>query len=99
MAKLTVKKSYTKGCVKLAIALSAHGYRCDNVKVDATCDMSAEEAKALAAALVAEADRTLAAVAKEQAAKARREQWRQREIAAGRMVSMTPADFLNRVTR
>lgn len=99
MAKLSVKRSYTKGSVKLCMSLSAHGLHLDSIKADASCDLSSADARALAAALIAEADRVDAKAAKDKAQEDRREKWRQREIAAGRMVSMSPAEFLNRASR
>lgn len=90
-----VKRGYGDRRLNLAGALSPY----DNgfgVKVAFSVSISTAEARELAAALVAQADVADADADKKEAAKARREKWREREIAAGRMVSISLADFLGK---
>lgn len=97
MGDISVKRSYRDGCVKVAVKMKASGFREDSVTVGGSCDISTDDARALATALIAEADRVDAKVVKEKASAERRAKWREREMAAGRMVSMSPAEFLKRV--
>ena len=87
-----VKRAYGDGSVRVAVTLSA-SHIGEHVAIQGAGEIDTAEARALAAALIAEADRVDAATAKKAAAEARREAYRQREIAAGRMKVMSPAEF------
>lgn len=82
---IAAKKSYKDGHVSVRVVLKARGWQADSVKVEGDMDISSEHARELAKALLNEADRADAKVAAKSAAEARRKQWRDREIAAGRM--------------
>ena len=56
-------------------------------------DISTADARILAASLIAIADEADAKVAKAQAAEARRQKWRDREVAAGRIKIMSVEKF------
>ena len=96
MSIFTVKKSYRESSVKIAGTFKAGGFREPSISTQIGCDISTTEARALAAALIAEADRADDVAKKKADAEARRQAWRDREKAAGRMVSMSPAEFLRR---
>lgn len=91
MGDISVKRSYRGDCVKVAVKMKAHGYRDDSITIAGSCDMPVDDARALAAALTAEADRVEEKAARKKASDERRAKWRGREIAAGRMVSMMQA--------
>lgn len=95
MSKLTVKRSYRQGSVGLGVTIKMRGYDGSAVSIDTSHDVSADEARAIAAALIDEANRVDAVVAKKAAEAARRGKWREREIVAGRMKSMSVSDFLS----
>jgi hypothetical protein len=80
MDKFCIKKSYRDGCV--AVRFSVRG---GNVRIDGGSDLSTADARKLAAAIIAEADRADAKVAARKASEERRQKWRDKEIAAGRM--------------
>lgn len=90
---VTVKASYRDGCVGLGIKLRCNGYG-DSARIEGSASVTADQARALAQALIAAADKEDAKVAARLEADRRRGKWRDREIAAGRMVSMTPTEFL-----
>lgn len=83
MDKFSVKKSYRDGCIGLRFSLKANGWNA--LKVEGGSDLPTAEARALADAIIAEADRADAKVAAKKAADERRQKYREREIAAGRL--------------
>nr|WP_321985293.1 hypothetical protein [uncultured Lichenicoccus sp.] len=85
---LAVKKSYKAGCVGIAMRLSVRGWTSGSAKIEAATDLTTEQARMLAQALIDAADKAEAKVDAKSAADARRQEWRNREIAAGRMVVM-----------
>ena len=85
IAPFLAKKSYSDGHVAVSVTLKASGWG-DRVQVTGGADMTTEQARVLAQALVALADEADAKVARKAAEKERRQKWRDREIAAGRMV-------------
>ena len=94
--KLTIKKSYHEGHVRVALEMSVHGHSSGSIKMFADCDLSVLEARALAASLIAEADLIDAKVAKKEAEKQRRAKWLEREVAAGRRKIMSVSEFFGR---
>jgi hypothetical protein len=84
MTDFSVKKSYKEGYVVLRFDVKSSGWD-PSVNVQGRANLSAAEARALASALIAEADKAAAKVAAKQASERRRQEWREREIAAGRM--------------
>jgi hypothetical protein len=82
---ISAKKSYKDGHVSLRVTLKASGWRRDSVKVEGNTELSSEQARELAKALLDEAERADAKVAAKAASDARRKKWRDREIASGRM--------------
>lgn len=91
MDKFTAKKSYRDGHVALRFSLKAN-----YIKIDGGSDLSTAQARDLARALVEEADRTDAKVAAKKAAEERRQKWRDREVAAGRIKIMGAGEFFQR---
>lgn len=85
MDKFCIKKSYRDGHVGLRFSVKARGWHGDSIKIDGGSDLSTAEARDLAKALIEEADRADAKVAAKAASDARRQKYREREIAAGRM--------------
>ncbi len=81
---VVAKKGYKDGIVGLAISLRCHGYG-DGARIDGSTDLSIQQARELAAALISHADAAEAAIAKKAAQEDRRQKWRDREVAAGRM--------------
>jgi hypothetical protein len=67
--------------------------RGESVKVEAKVSVSTEKARQIAAELISLAVEIDAKIAKEKAAEERRQKWREREIAAGRMKSMSFGDL------
>lgn len=82
---ISAKKSDKEGHVSVRIDLKSHGWQSASVNVQGTTDLSSEQARELAKALIVEADRADAKVAAKAASEARRKKWRDREVAAGRM--------------
>lgn len=101
MAQVSVKKSYDKGAIKILVSAKSSGWRSGDasISVNVSCNISTTEARQLAADIIAAADVEDARREKDKASDARRSAWREREIAAGRMVSMSPAEFLNRASK
>ncbi len=96
MATISVKKSYKDGHVSVRVALKGRGWPGDSVKVEGDTDITSAQARGLAAALVAEADRADAKVAAKEAAEARRKKWHDREVAAGRIKVISAQSFFGR---
>jgi hypothetical protein len=82
-------KSFNDGRVGLRINLDCSDFGGVLSHITASADITATEARTLAASLIALAELAEAKVAKKAAAEDRRQQWRNREIAAGRMKVMT----------
>ena len=85
MDKFCIKKSYKDGHVGLRFSVKASGWHGDSIKIDGGSDLSTAEARDLAKALIEEADRADKKVADKKASDERRQKYRDREIAAGRM--------------
>lgn len=85
MDRFCVKKSYKDGHVGLRFSLKASGWHGDSIRIEGGADLSTAAARALAVALVEEADRVDAKVRAKVASDDRRQKYRDREIAAGRM--------------
>lgn len=85
MDKFCIKKSYKDGHVGLRFSVKASGWHGDSIRIDGGSDLSTAEARTLAADLIKEADRADAKVAAKKASDERRQKWRDREVAAGRM--------------
>lgn len=85
MGTITAKKSYKDGHVKVCVAMSSSGFRDDSVKVQGSADITSEQARELAQALISEADKADAKVDAKKASDERRAKWREREVTAGRM--------------
>ena len=66
--------------------LSVSGWSSGSAKIEAGTDLTTEQARALAQSLIEAADKADAKLSAKSAADARRQGWRDREIAAGRMV-------------
>lgn len=85
MTEISAKKSYKEGHVSVRVELKSRGWGGPSVNIQGTTDLSSAQARELAKALLAEADRADAKVAAKAASEARRKKWRDREVAAGRM--------------
>lgn len=85
MSEITAKKSYKDGHVSVRVILNSSGWKSDSVKIQGATDLSCTEARELAHSLIAEADKADAKMAAKAASEKRRKDWRDREIAAGRM--------------
>lgn len=85
MAAITAKKSYKDGCVSVRVTLKASGWQGDSARIEGGTDLTSREARELAAALIEQADRADAKVKAKAESDARRQKYRDREIAAGRM--------------
>ena len=85
MDKFSIKKSYMDGHVGLRFSVKARGRHSDTIKIDGGSDLSTAAARDLAKALMEEAERADAKVAAKAASDMRRQKYREREIAAGRM--------------
>jgi hypothetical protein len=96
MATISAKKSYKASHVLVRVALKARGWQADSLKVEGTMDLTVLQARELANALIKEADQAEAKVAAKSAADARREKWRDREIAAGRIKVIGLRNFMLR---
>jgi hypothetical protein len=84
MNGITTATAYKDGHVGIRVELQASGYG-PSIKMQARTEISTSAARELAAALIAHANEADAKVAKKAAAEVRRQQWRDREVAAGRM--------------
>lgn len=82
------KKSFRDGHVALGITLKAPGWPGDSVQVNASTELTTDEARELAQAILTLADEADAKVERKAAAEARRQKWRDREVAAGRRVTL-----------
>lgn len=84
---ISVTKSYTAGHVSLLVNLKCGGYK-DTATIKGRTSVSTETARAIAKDLIDCADKEDAKVAVKLASEERRKQWRDREIAAGRLIVM-----------
>lgn len=91
-SSVIAKKSFRDGHVALNITLKAWGHYCDSIRVNASTELTTDEARELARAIAALADEADAKVERKAAAEARRRKWRDREVAAGRRVTFGRAD-------
>ena len=85
---LAAKKSYRDGHVAVSIRLKCGGYNSDRAKIESSTELTIQQARALAQSLIDEADKAAAKVEAKAAAEDRRKKYREREIAAGRMIVM-----------
>lgn len=85
---LVAKKSFKEGCVAVAITLKAIGWGNDSARISASTELTTVQARALAQQLIALAEAAEARIERKEAKKASRKKWREREIAAGRMIVM-----------
>lgn len=85
MGSISAKKSFKEGHVAVRVKLTARGWQSDSIVAEGSTDLTTDEARNLAAALMAAADRADAKVAAKAASDERRKKWRDREIAAGRL--------------
>ena len=92
--KLTVKRAYAEKSVALGVAFAGYGEPWISGKMTGT--LSTVDARALAGALIAEADRADAVAAKKSAEAERRAKWHAREVASGRIQVLTAEQFLGR---
>jgi len=97
MAKntFTVSKSFHDGKVSITAVVSANDYG-PSIKVQCRAHVSTKEARELAAELIAKADAEDAKQEKRRTAKERRDKWRDREIAAGKMQVFSAPDVFGR---
>ncbi len=92
---ITIKKAYGDSSVRIGCVFkSAHSLIAPTVAATIDCEISTTEARALAAALIAEADRADERAKKKADEETRRKAWRDREKAAGRMVEISWADAM-----
>lgn len=95
--EITIKRAYAEQSVRIGVAFHAFGGPSVSGRADG--ELSTADARTLAAALIAEADRADAVAAKKEATKARRDKWREREIAAGRMKVISAEEFFGRSSK
>lgn len=84
-SEIAVAKAWTDGRVAIRFEIRGSGSGPQSVSVKASTDISVAEARSMAEALILHADAADTKVAKKAAAAARRQQWREREIVAGRL--------------
>ncbi|HET6610153.1 MAG TPA: hypothetical protein VFG62_26045 [Rhodopila sp.] len=90
-------KCNSDGHITIACDIRARAWRGGaSATIAASVNLTIVEAKALAVALLDEAEAAEQKVAKKEAAEARRQKWREKEIAAGRMVVMTASQVFAR---
>lgn len=82
---IVAKKSYRDGCVTISVRLKSSGFG-DGVRVEGSTELTTEASRELARSLIELADQADARTASKTAAEDRRRKWRDREVAAGRMV-------------
>lgn len=96
MPKISIKRAYQDGHVRVGVELKSGGYRSDDIAMKGSCEISSVEARDLAVALVTEADRVDSVMARREKHSVNRAKWQAREVAAGRMVIMQPSEFFGR---
>jgi electron transfer flavoprotein alpha/beta subunit len=83
---IAAKKSYAERSVEIAVKLKGQGWgHGDRVQVAGSTNLTTEQARALAAQIVAVADEADARADKRAAAEDRRRKWRNRQIASGKI--------------
>lgn len=85
---ITAKRSFQDGRVAIDVDLNVRGWGGGGVKLSARAELTTMQARALAERLLALADEADVKVEKRAASEERRKKWREREIAAGRMVML-----------
>jgi hypothetical protein len=83
---IAAKRSNRERTVAIGVYLKCNGFGRDSARIDASTDLTTSAARSLAADLIRLADESDAKADTKAAATARRKKWRDREIAAGRMV-------------
>lgn len=83
---ITAVKSYNRGKIALRISAKPSGWHGPSATIALRGDLETAHARAIAAAIIAAADAADEREAKEKAVEARRQKWRERERAAGRLV-------------
>lgn len=83
---VVAKKSNSAGHVAISIRLACRDWRSGHAKIEAGAAITTEHARDLARELIALADSADVRKATKAASEARRRKWRDREIAAGRMI-------------
>jgi hypothetical protein len=92
-APIIAKKSYSSGMVSVSVNLKASGYKSDRIKVEGSTDITSEQARQLAFTLIQQADAADAKVAAKVKSEENRRKYREREIAAGRLIVMRGSPF------
>lgn len=93
-AAIVAKASYKDGHVTLNVQLRCNGYG-DSARITGSTSLTSAQARELARSLIEIADKADGKVASKAAAEVRRQKWRDREIAAGRMRVITTREFLH----
>lgn len=83
---ITVVRSHHKGHVGIGIQLKCRGWNTASATIKASTDLTILQARELAIALIQFADAAERKATAKAASEARRKEWRDREIAAGRMI-------------
>lgn len=97
-SKIVIARAFGKQKVRIVLSLKPSLISAGTISVQAATEISTQEAREIAAALIFEADRADAIAAKKATAELRRQKWRQREIDAGRLKIMSADDFFRRRT-
>lgn len=82
---ILAKRSHRDGHIEVQMELSVRSFGGGCIRMKADTDISTESARQLAADIIRLSDEADAKIAKKKAAEERRQKWRDREIAAGRM--------------
>lgn len=85
---ISVKRSYKDGCVSVSMALKASNIG-SHLRVEGSTDLTIDQARVLAHGLIFEADKADDKVKAKAASDERRQKYREREIAAGRLKVMS----------
>ncbi len=85
---IIAKKSYKDGHVSVAVKLKARGWNSDTIKTEGSTDITSAQARELGLALMQCADQADAKVDAKAKKEEGRRKYREREIAAGRMIVM-----------
>lgn len=91
MDKFRISKSYRDGHIGLRFSVKR-----EYTKIDGGSDLTTTAARELAKALTDEADRVDARMSAREAKEQRRQKWRDREVAAGRLKIMSLGDLVQR---
>lgn len=90
---IIAKKSYSAGKVSVSVSLKASGYNGDRIQVVGSTNITSDQARELAMALMALADATDAKVEAKTKHEENSRKYREREIAAGRLIVMKGSPF------